>query len=721
MTETIEAAEALFAQGQIEQAQSALESLSQIHPQDPRILNDLGVVCFVRDQLAQAEGYFLRSLEADPDNGQAMANLADVYRRQGRWAETIGWVHKQMESFAETTELLNQLAVAHLEMGQPAQARPLLQRSLEIDPEQIPVRESLNMLNQGQASGPSSAQEVQTPPSPQTAQQPVDDLSHLLKLGQSEQVGDPQVDPPAGNDQTQSEELVGRICEDPDDSEAFSQARQLVANRSVERLRRNPEMAWLSIACALKDKSWNKQQLDLVSQIWPPMPSPRRQGLLRLLLAVHDDAVETMLHVMLPELKSLPDDLAEALGRWVEKIQPTRQTRDLIERTICLACQNPQLVRRIGRYEGPARPLPADSPNTFLPRRIFDPIQPDEEFCHALPVDAPDKQGGMRVLLVGQTDVFGALSKLARALNRHTRHVARCVVINEDDCGFADDLIIRKNQQTDGSRLNMAQKLIQRADFIHFLRKPVNISRILWDYYVSPRNCLVQYTGEYMRSCPEEVEEFHRRTGITAVTSGDRELAGVAGNCLEYISPYLLELDALPSGPSDFQGPLRICHSPTGPHYLQENHSHQIQQILDRLRKEHPQLEARRIEGLTNAACLEAKSHCHIHFVSLGRGLGMGAIESAAMGVVPVLRMTNAWRMLYPDCPFVCVTEETAAARIRELMADRQLLAETSKACMQWARQRFDVRQIVKQYAFLYDYIVNGLNCPPQLAGEVTP
>jgi hypothetical protein len=408
----------------------------------------------------------------------------------------------------------------------------------------------------------------------------------------------------------------------------------------------------------------------------------------------------------------VPTDLAEALDAWAEKVQPTRKLRDQIELTVCRGCRDAETVRRLGRYEAPADPLPGDEAGEFLPRRLFRPIEPDEEFCKTLPGDAPDKTGGMRILLLGEVDVNGHLSKLARALNRHTRHVARCVVLQDDGPAHAEDVILRKSSgKMDNARLIEATSLIAEADFFHMARKPMEISGVDWEYYISKKNGLVQYFGEYLRNHAEQARKFHERTGLLAVTSGDRSLAGLLGDSIGHVPPFLLEPDTLPDGPEDYAGPLRICHCPLSGHYRQENHSNVITGVLEKF-SELDGVQTEVISGLDNRRCLEARARCHIHFVALGRGLGMGAIESAAMGVVPVLRMTNAWRSLYPDCPLVDVSARDAAEKIRALIDDRDLLARTAEACRQWARRVFDARRVAGQYVQLVDLVVNGLNHP---------
>ena len=687
---TVEQAETLFAEGQVEQARLSLEQLLQVHPQNTRILNDLGVICFAQDRLKQAEGYLLRSLEVDASNLQAMANLVDVYRRQSRWADAVAWLERQLQADPQNVPLINQLAVIHLEAKRPDQARPLLERSLALDPAQQAVQDSLQALTAAAAAAAEAAAPPAVAPAAPAA---------------------PQVPPGDGADaQARARELVSRLLKDPADEPALQQARGLIASRSIERLRRSADMGWLFLQTAFAEGKWGQAHFDLLGDLWDAMPADRRRVLLETAVAGGADGTEILLMEFLGRADALAASTVEAVEAWMARALPTRIGRDAIERAICLRCRDVDLVRRVGRRAAPHVRLGDDPADDFLPRRLNAPIQPGDLFLKQVPPDAPAKTG-LRILLMGDVNVHGHLTALMRALNRHTHHAARCIILQADSLDYDRDLILRHdNGRLDESIVGEVGRLIRSADFFHIGRKLLDVASIDWDQYLSPSNCVVQYYGSYLRAHGETIAAFHQRTRLPAITSGDWTLARLLPGSFTHLPPALLDLESLPAGPASFDGPLMICHAPASAHARQETHSERALRIVQRLIDDGAPLKSVTLSGLPNRQCLKEKARCHLHLLGFGFGMGMGAIESAAMGVVPVGRVPNAWLSMDPDCPIVNVTPETAPRVLADLLADRPRLAELSARCRHWARTRFAAATAVRPYVHLIDLIYHGLS-----------
>jgi Flp pilus assembly protein TadD len=146
MSNAIEQAETLFADGQADQARTQLESLLTDQPDNSRILNDLGVIAYSQEDHQAAESFFTRAAQADPDNQQSLRNLADLYQSENRWAEMAATLLQLRKLVGDRPDLLNELAVAMLEMKQVGGAIEMLNRSLEIEPEQPEVRQSLQAI-----------------------------------------------------------------------------------------------------------------------------------------------------------------------------------------------------------------------------------------------------------------------------------------------------------------------------------------------------------------------------------------------------------------------------------------------------------------------------------------------------------------------------------------------------------------------------------------------
>ncbi len=131
---------------------------------------------------------------------------------------------------------------------------------------------------------------------------------------------------------------------------------------------------------------------------------------------------------------------------------------------------------------------------------------------------------------------------------------------------------------------------------------------------------------------------------------------------------------------------------------------------MDRLARERNDVEIDLIENVSNAECLQRKRDCHLHLVALRYGFGLNAVESAAMGVVPLVQLPNFVRAAYPDTPVQHVTAATLYDETVKLLADRRGLAELGQACRQWAEREFAARNLIRKYWYLYDFIYHGLS-----------
>lgn len=79
---------ALFEAGRVAEARQAWEKTIRIEPGHSKALNSLGNLALLENNLPLAEQYYLRSLQQDRFNAEAHYNLALIYEREGRFAET---------------------------------------------------------------------------------------------------------------------------------------------------------------------------------------------------------------------------------------------------------------------------------------------------------------------------------------------------------------------------------------------------------------------------------------------------------------------------------------------------------------------------------------------------------------------------------------------------------------------------------------------------------
>ena len=74
----IKQAEVSFKQGNIQDAVKQLMDLDNKHPDNPQILNNLGVICYTLGKLEEASGFLNRATIVDPNFKQALKNFEAV-------------------------------------------------------------------------------------------------------------------------------------------------------------------------------------------------------------------------------------------------------------------------------------------------------------------------------------------------------------------------------------------------------------------------------------------------------------------------------------------------------------------------------------------------------------------------------------------------------------------------------------------------------------------
>ena len=146
MENIIKEGEVLFAEGKIEEAEKCFLNLLENDPQNVAILNNLGVIYHTQDNTKKAEDSFLRALIAKEDNLDALLNLSELYQKDERWEDTAIQLEKCIAIDKYDFNLLNRFAMVHLEMGDFEKAQAALIASLDLNPDQGAVRNSLSNI-----------------------------------------------------------------------------------------------------------------------------------------------------------------------------------------------------------------------------------------------------------------------------------------------------------------------------------------------------------------------------------------------------------------------------------------------------------------------------------------------------------------------------------------------------------------------------------------------
>jgi len=146
MEDKIKRGEALFAEGEIEQAFSVFNTILENQPDNQEALNNLGVIYHSRGNREKAEDYFLKVFAIKDDHLDALLNLIKLYQEDQRWQEAAIKLEKYIEKYDQDPKLYNQLGVVYLEIGNIEKARVVLAKSLELNPSQEIVKESFKAL-----------------------------------------------------------------------------------------------------------------------------------------------------------------------------------------------------------------------------------------------------------------------------------------------------------------------------------------------------------------------------------------------------------------------------------------------------------------------------------------------------------------------------------------------------------------------------------------------
>ncbi len=72
--------EQLFSEGQVEAAKHVFLEILEEDPNNPEILNNMGVIEYSQENVQEAVDYFLKALLIEPDYQDALMNLALLYR-----------------------------------------------------------------------------------------------------------------------------------------------------------------------------------------------------------------------------------------------------------------------------------------------------------------------------------------------------------------------------------------------------------------------------------------------------------------------------------------------------------------------------------------------------------------------------------------------------------------------------------------------------------------
>jgi arylsulfatase A-like enzyme/Tfp pilus assembly protein PilF len=139
-------ADAAIAQGDLRAARSRLETLYTRDPADSGVALKLGILLVRAHELERAAAVFRAIVDREPDNADALVDLAGALLSSGAAADAAKYFQKAIDLGAAGTLAWNGLAFAKLQSGDRNGAAEAMRQSLRIQPDQPDIIVALKNL-----------------------------------------------------------------------------------------------------------------------------------------------------------------------------------------------------------------------------------------------------------------------------------------------------------------------------------------------------------------------------------------------------------------------------------------------------------------------------------------------------------------------------------------------------------------------------------------------
>ena len=136
-----------FMQKKYPQAVAELNRALALKPDEPRVMDALGLVFYARQDLSRAMSYFRKVLEIDPKFSQTHNNLGSIYWRLGRWDEAIREFSLALADpiYLTPEAAYNNRGVAYLAQGKLDAAVQDFRRAVDVKPDFGQARHNLGL------------------------------------------------------------------------------------------------------------------------------------------------------------------------------------------------------------------------------------------------------------------------------------------------------------------------------------------------------------------------------------------------------------------------------------------------------------------------------------------------------------------------------------------------------------------------------------------------
>ena len=142
----IQKAENLYSEGKLEEAISLFEAVIEKKPDSYESYNNIGVIYYEQGDINKAEDSFKKALSIKEDYQDALLNIADYYQSKKDFLAAAKYLEKVLIHRDRDSDIYNRIGVLYLEAGNEERALKILKRSLEIEPDQDHVKESVRQL-----------------------------------------------------------------------------------------------------------------------------------------------------------------------------------------------------------------------------------------------------------------------------------------------------------------------------------------------------------------------------------------------------------------------------------------------------------------------------------------------------------------------------------------------------------------------------------------------
>lgn len=147
---------------------------------------------------------------------------------------------------------------------------------------------------------------------------------------------------------------------------------------------------------------------------------------------------------------------------------------------------------------------------------------------------------------------------------------------------------------------------------------------------------------------------------------------------------------------------LRICHAPRN---RSLKGTERIIEVVKEMERKH-NVEMVLIEGRPHAEAIEIKATCDIAIDQVGdrggTGYGVNSLETLSMGIPTLTSFTPDFAAFLPDHPFVVVNPDTLAARLEEVILNRDLRREKGKQGRAFALKYHDAATVTRSIYAMY-------------------